>query len=143
MPASQAGETGSIPVTRTMLQLDSRMAISKKFFHDHLVLLLLSVNVFLAVAGSLLILLRLSTSHGTGYIVQYRSSVAGISDFKTGSVTELISFVAFAALVLVVHSIMSHSAYRIHRQLSIFVLSLGIILLILMIIVSNALLVLR
>ena len=51
--------------------------------------------------------------------------------------------VFFAALVLVIHSIMSHSAYRIHRQLSIFVLSLGILLLILMIIVSNALLVLR
>lgn len=118
------------------------MTISKKYFHDHIVLLLLSINAFLAVAGSILILIRLSTSHGTGYIVQYRAS-AGINDFKTGTVVELLSFVAFAALVLVVHAVLSHSAYKIHRQLSIFILSLGILLLILTIIVSNALLVLR
>jgi hypothetical protein len=118
------------------------MAISKKYFHDHLVLLLLSINVFLAVAGSILILLRLSTSHGTGYIVQYRAS-SGINDFKTGTITELLSFVAFAAMVLVIHAVLSHSAYRIHRQLTIFILSLGILLLTLTIIVSNALLVLR
>lgn len=125
-----------------MLQLILTMAISKKYFHDHLVLLLLSINVFLAVAGSILILLRLSTSHGSSYIVQYRAT-SGINDFKTGTVTGLLSFVAFAALVLVIHSVLSHSAYRIHRQLSIFVLSLGILLLTLTIIVSNALLVLR
>lgn len=118
------------------------MAISKKYFHDHLVLLLLSVNAFLAAAGSLLVVLRLSTSHGSNYIVQYRAS-AGINDFKTGTVVELLSFTAFAALVLAVTAVLSHSAYKIHRQLAIFILSLGILLLTLMIIVSNALLVLR
>ena len=35
------------------------MAISKKYFHDHLVLLLLSVNVFLALAGCIFILVKL------------------------------------------------------------------------------------
>ena len=120
------------------------MAISKKYFHDHLVLLLLSINGFLAVAGSLLILLRLGTSSGTGYIVQFRSSpTAGISDFKQGNLADLLSFAVFAGLVLVTHAILSHSAYRIHRQLAIFVLALGILLLVMMIIVSNALLVLR
>ena len=118
------------------------MAISKKYFHDHLVLLLLSVNAFLAVAGSIFILVRLSTSHGNGYIVQYRPSL-GINAYQPGSVIELLSFVGFAALVLVVHTVLSLRAYKIHRQLAIAILSLGILLLLLTIIISNALLVLR
>ena len=118
------------------------MAPSKKYFHDHFVLLLLSINAFLAVAGSIFILLRLSTSHGTGYIVQYRASL-GINAFKTGGVADLLSFVAFAALVLAIHSLLSLRAYRIHRQLAIAILSLGILLLSLTIIISNALLMLR
>ena len=118
------------------------MATPKKYFHDHLVLLLLSINAFLAIAGSIFILVRLSTSHGNGYIVQYRSSL-GINAFKTGSVVDLLAFVGFAALVFVIHAMLSLKIYHIHRQLSIFILSLGIILLLLTVIVSNALLVLR
>src|SRR5476651_511921 len=118
------------------------MAISKKYFHDHLVLLLLSTNVFLAFVGSIFILVRLSSGHGTGYIVQYRSSL-GINAFKTGSVVDLLSFIAFAAMVLAAHTVLSLRAYHIHRQLAVAILSLGILLLVLTIIVSNALLVLR
>jgi hypothetical protein len=118
------------------------MASYKKYFHDHLVLLLLSVNAFLAIAGSIFILLRLSTSHGTGYIVQYRASL-GINAFKTGRVIDLLSFVAFAVVVLTTHTVLSMRAYNIHRQLAIAILSLGILLLVLTIIISNALLVLR
>ena len=118
------------------------MAISRKYLHDHFILLLLSINAFLALAGSIFMLIRLSSSHGSSYIVQYRSNL-GINDFKTGSVVELLSFIAFAALVLVVHATLSLRAYHIHRQLAIAILGLGILLLTLMIIVSNALLVLR
>jgi hypothetical protein len=100
------------------------------------------VNAFLAIAGSIFILLRLSTSHGTSYIVQYRASL-GIDAFKTGGVTDLIAFVVFALLVLAVHTALSIRVYRIHRQLAITILSLGILLLVLTIIISNALLVLR
>ncbi|HWB38776.1 MAG TPA: hypothetical protein VG604_00870 [Candidatus Saccharimonadales bacterium] len=118
------------------------MASNKKYFHDHLVLLLLSVNVFLAAAGNIFILLRLTTSHGTGYFVQYRSSL-GVNAFKTGGLGELVSFIIFALLVVVVHYLLSLRAYHIHRQLAIAILYLGILLLVLTIIVSNALLVLR
>lgn len=118
------------------------MASSKKYFHDHLVLLLLSINAFLAIVGSAAILIRLSTGHGEGYITQYRPSL-GINAYQTGSVVQLVSFVAFALLVLAVHTILSLRAYRIHRQLAIAILSLGILLLVLTIIISNALLVLR
>lgn len=118
------------------------MATTKKYFHDHLVLILLSINAFLAIAGSIFILVRLSTSHGNGYIVQYRSSL-GISAFKQGSVIDLLSFVAFALLVLGFHSVLSLRVYRIHRQLAIAILGLGILLLALTIIISNALLLQR
>ncbi len=118
------------------------MASSKKYFHDHFVLLLLSINAFLAVAGSIFILLRLSTSHGTGYIVQYRASL-GIDAFRTGSIVDLLSFIAFALMVLAIHTVLSIRAYHIHRQLAITILSLGILLLVMTIIISNALLVLR
>jgi hypothetical protein len=118
------------------------MAVSKKYFHDHFVMLLLSVNAFLTIAGSIFILLRLSTSQGNGYIVQYRPEL-GINAYQTGSVIELLGFVAFLFLVLGVHTMLSLRIYRLHRQLAIAILSLGILLSVLTIIISNALLVLR
>jgi len=121
------------------------MAISKKYFHDHLVLLLLSVNVFLTFLAGIVILVRLSTGSGSGFFVQCRdcSNTAAVGRFTTGSIVELLSFIAFVGIVLAVHTVLSMRAYRVHRQLSIAILSLGILLLGLTIIVSNALLVLR
>jgi hypothetical protein len=118
------------------------MATPRKYFHDHFVLLLLSTEVFLTLLTTVLVLLRLSSEHGGGYIVQYRSSL-GIDAFKTGSVTELLSFIVFAFIVLVTHLLLSLRCYHIHRQLAIAILSFGLLLLIIGIIVSNALLVLR
>ena len=118
------------------------MVVTKKYFHDHLVLLLLSVNAFLALAGSIFILVRLNSSHGTSYIVQYRPSL-GADAFQTGSVLDLVSFIGFAAVVLAIHGILSYRAYPIHRQLALTILSLGILLLALVVIVGNSLLTLR
>jgi hypothetical protein len=121
------------------------MANPKQYFHDHLVMLLLSVNVFLAIGGSLFILLSLGTSHSSGYIIQCRdcSNVVAVNKFTNGTITGLLGFVVFAGLVLATHTAVSFRAYKIHRQLAITVLTLGVLLLTLMIIVSNALLVLR
>jgi hypothetical protein len=118
------------------------MAIPKKYFHDHFVLLLLSVNIFLAFADIIYILVRLGTSHGSGYIVQYRPSL-GIGAYQQGSVLELFSFVGFALIVLIVHAALSLRAYNIHRQLAVAILCLGALLLLLTVIISNALLVLH
>lgn len=117
------------------------MRTAKNYFQDRLVLLLLSVNVFLAFLGMLSVLLRLQGG-GSGFIVQYRATL-GISAFKTGSATDLISFVGFVLLVLVAHATLSWRTYHIRRQLSVIILSLGALLLLLAIIISNALLVLR
>jgi hypothetical protein len=117
------------------------MVVPKQYLHDRLVLLLASVNVFLTLLLALLTLLRLDTSHSS-YIVQYRSSAA-INAFKSGSSTELFSFIIFGLMVLAIHTTISLRVYRIHRQLAVTVLGLGTLLLVLAIIVSNALLVLR
>lgn len=121
------------------------MAISKKYFHDHLVMLLLSVNIFLAIGGSLFVLISLSTGNSNGYIVQCRdcSNTLAVNRFTNGDLIELLSFVAFALIVLGVHAVLSLRAYKVHRQLALAILALGILLLTLMIIISNSLLTLR
>lgn len=118
------------------------MATPKKYFQDHFILLLLSTNIFLAFCTMTSVLVRLSSGHGSSYIVQYRSSL-GINAFQTGGVSDLLAFALFAMIVLVVHTTLSLRAYIINRQLSIIILSLGILLLLLAIIISNALLALH
>lgn len=121
------------------------MALPKKYFHDHFVLLLLSVNAFLAVAGSIFMFLRLSTGHGTTYIVQCRdcSNPNYIDKYTTGGIMDLLGIVAFAVLVLLVSTLLSTRAYKIHRQLAIIILSLSILLEVLAVMVGYFLIGLR
>lgn len=118
------------------------MATPKRYFHDRVVLLLLSVSMFLAVLGSLLVLLRLDNSRSSGYIVQYRANV-GVDEFKTGSVVTLLSFVAYLGLVLVLHTMLSRRVYPLRRHVAIAILGMGVLLLIMGVVVSNALLILH
>lgn len=104
-------------------------------------MLLLGVNAFLAVLTILSVLFRLQGS-GDGYIVQYRANL-GISAFKTGDVSQILSFAAFAVFVLAFHSVLSWRTYHLHRQLAVLILALGTLLLLLGALVSNALLTLH
>lgn len=113
--------------------------VPKKFIHDRTVLLLLSTNTFLALLGSVLILFRLDPGRGGGYIVQYRSNL-GLNTFRSGTSSTLISFIVFAMFVLVFHTVLSARAYHHRRHFAIAVLGLGLLLLLLSLIVSNALL---
>lgn len=121
------------------------MSSPKKYFHDHVVLLLLSINAFIAIAGSLYMLVSLSSRHSTTYIVQCRdcSNVGAIDRFTNGSIVSLLSLAAFALMVLAIHTILSLRTYKIHRQLAVVILCLGILLLSLTVIIGNALLSLR
>lgn len=118
------------------------MTIPKKYLHDRLILLLVSVNLFLAFLTTLWILFKLDSGRSAGYIVQYRSNL-GISALKTGDAAELVAFILFAVLVVVLHVILSIKAYPIRRHVSVVILGMGALLLVLSFIVSNALLVLR
>jgi hypothetical protein len=118
------------------------MAIPKGYFHDRLILLLLTVNSFLVVLGSLLILLRLDPGRNEGYIVQNRTNL-GISAYKIGHASDLVAFIFFMILILVINIVLSVRVYPIHRQFAVTALAMGLLLISLAIIVSNALLVLR
>jgi hypothetical protein len=118
------------------------MQIPKKYFQDRLVLLCLSVSTFLAFFGSILILLRLDSGRSDGYIVQYRANL-GLDAFKSGGASALLSFIIFSILVLALHTILSMKVYHARRHFATAILGLGILLLAVSIIVSNALLELR
>jgi hypothetical protein len=111
------------------------------YFHDRLVLLLLSVNSFLAALTTLSTLFRLSGG-GDSFIVQYRAPL-GIGAYQPGSISQILAFIGFVIVVLVVHAALSWRTYRIKRELSILILALGTLLLVMALIVSNELLSLR
>lgn len=118
------------------------MPVTNKYFHDRLILLFLSISSFLAVVGSLLIILRLDSGNKGAYWAQYRSNL-GISAYIPGRITDILAFVVFLFLILVMNTILSKKVYNHHRNYAITVLSLGTLLMILAILVSNLLLDLR
>ncbi|MEO8785294.1 MAG: hypothetical protein ABI221_03240 [Candidatus Saccharimonadales bacterium] len=118
------------------------MDIPKKYFGDRMVLLLITINGFLTVVTTILILLRLDTGRSDGYFVQYRSNL-GLNAYTVGNAGALLSFVVFAWLVLGFHTYLSIRTYRMRRHIALVSLAFGTLLLALTIIISNALLVLR
>lgn len=116
------------------------MSSEQKYFHDRIVLVLLTVFAFLVVIGSLLILLRLDGGRNEGYIVQYRSNL-GVSPFKSGRAGEIVAFIPFMLIVLIVSVILSMRMHKINAKYASIILGLGVLLVILSMIVSNALLV--
>lgn len=117
------------------------MKISKQYFQDRLLLLILTCNVFLTVIILLFLVFRLGSGHSS-YIVQYRQSLDADA-FKAGTLTQLLSFGVFAVLVLGLNLLLSMRVYRVHRQLSAVVLGMATLLLVFCLVVSNALLILR
>jgi hypothetical protein len=116
---------------------------SRKYFQDKLVLSLVSVEIFLMLLNTSLILLRLGNQQANGgYFVQYRSNL-GIGAYTTGGVVGLIEFILFGLIVVIIHTGLSIRIYNVRRQVAIGILALGMFLLVISMIVSNALLVLR
>jgi hypothetical protein len=115
------------------------MHIPKNYFHDRMVLLLLSVNMFLTLLASILIVLNIDFDRPDGYIVQYRANL-GLSAYKAGSSLVILSFIGFAIAVLVIHTLLSMKMYAHRRNFAISLLGLGLLLLIITLFVSNALL---
>ena len=115
------------------------MPTATRYIHDRLILLLLSVNAFLAIFGSLQIALRLGGRNGS-YIVEYRANL-GVSHFKPGTAWGLVEFIAFMLLIMVINTLISVRAYRVRREYAATVLGMGVLLLVIAIVVSNALLI--
>lgn len=118
------------------------MKVPEKYFHDRLVLLILSINTFVVLLNTILILLRLDSSNTDSYIVQYRANL-GLSGFSVGSSVTFWSFILFSVLMLVGNAILSMRIYEFHRRYSVVILALSTLVIVLALIVTNALLVLR
>lgn len=118
------------------------MASEQKYFHDRLVLVLLTVSAFVAVLTSLLILLKLDSNHSDVFIVQVRQNL-GVGGFKAGHVTEVLAFIPFAFIVLIINAILGFRIYRVRREYAVTILGMALLLEVLTLIVSNSLLVLR
>ncbi len=119
------------------------MATPQKYFHDRIVLLLLSISAFLTIVGSVFILLRIDSSRTNGYIVEYRQ-LGTFGFYEKGNVTTIaVKFIGFMVLVLIFHTLLSIRVYPMRRHAALAILGLGVLLLTLSVVVSNALLVLR
>lgn len=118
------------------------MHIPKNYFHDRLVLALISVNSFLAVFTSLLIIFRLRGGNTEGLVGQYHANL-GLSAFEPGSTGTYLQFVVFVFFVAVFHTLLSMKMYYRRREYAIVILWMGLVLLVLSLIVSNALSVLQ
>lgn len=108
-----------------------------------MVLLLSSINTFLAVLGSVLILLRLDSGRASNsYFIQFRaSSGSNAFAFTKGTLYDVLSFIGFMLLVLVLHSVLSMRVYHVRRHASVAILALGAMVLLMAVVVTNALLV--
>lgn len=119
------------------------MLFTKKYFQDKLILLLLSVEIFLMLLNTALILLRLGNQQTNGgYFIQYRANLE-IGAYKTGGVATILEFILFGVLVVIVHTALSLKMYPIRRQVAVGVLALGMLLLVVSMIVSYLLLTLH
>ena len=118
------------------------MATPKKYTHDRIILLLLSIVTFIGVGNSLVMALRLLNSQNNSYIIQYRSSL-GLNAFRSGSVENLAAFIVFMLLAVVAAYVLSRRIYPLRRHLAIIVLIFSATLLAFASVVGNVLLGLR
>lgn len=116
------------------------MHIPKKYYHDRTILLLVTTTVFFVLLELVLVLL----SRGSGghlNLVQYRPNL-GLSAYTYDSSSlPYISFIVFSFMIAIIHILLSIKIYIIRRHYALVVLGMGVLLLILVIIVSNALMV--
>ncbi len=125
------------------------MSSNKHFLQDRTVLLLVSIESFLTLLATTLILLKLSTVRGkVSFVTQFRSQPNAL-DFVTGgvgvngTVWDIVGFIAAAVLFFGIGTALAYRVYKINRSLSVVVLTLTLILLLFLIAVSNILLILR
>jgi hypothetical protein len=118
------------------------MHVPKKYFHDRLVLLLITSLVFFSLLTAIFVIFNISGERNEGFIVQYRPTL-GLSAFQKGGSLGIFSFVLFAAVVCVFHIFLSMKVYPLKKSLALTILAMGVLLVVLALIISNSLLLLR
>lgn len=113
----------------------------KTYFHDRLVLLILSINTFLALALILSSLFALSDNSAV-FIREYRSNL-GLDGYEAGGVKDILAFAFFAVIIYVFQIYSSTKVYHIRKHISLIILLLTLVIYIFALLVLNALLGLR
>lgn len=113
----------------------------KTYFHDRLILLILSINTFLAIALILSSLLALSDNSAV-YIREYRANL-GLDGYEAGGIKDVLAFAAFAVIIYVFQIYSSTRIYHIRKHISLIILLLTMTIYIFALLVINALLGLR
>lgn len=121
-----------------LLAKDLFMELPKKYLHDRLVLLFITLLAVLLVVGVSLVLLRFDLSKNPTTIVAYRPNVSGAS-YQSGKPIDIYSMAVFMVATAIGSVVLSARVYMLKRYLSVFILATSVLLLILATIVSNSL----
>ncbi|HZP55312.1 MAG TPA: hypothetical protein VFB03_00905 [Candidatus Saccharimonadales bacterium] len=114
------------------------MDLPKNYFHDRLILVLLTLLSILVVVGVSLVMLRFDPSRNPTTTAAYRPNITG-TQYQSGKPIDIYSMAIFMVFTSVAALILSIRTYRIRRFLAVFILSSTVLLLILSMIVANAL----
>ena len=114
------------------------MEIPKKFLHDRLVLLLLTVIACLVVIGVSIVLLRFDVSRNPTTVVAYRPNISG-TQYISGKPIDIYSLALFMVITSAAAIFISARIYEVKKPAAVFLLSATVFLLILSTIVANSL----
>lgn len=114
------------------------MEVPKKYIHDRLILLLLTLIAILLVIGVSLVLLRFDPSRNPTTTAAYRPNITG-TQYLPGKPIDIYMLAVFMLFTSAAALFLSIRTYHIRRFVSVFLLASTVFLLILSIIVSNAL----
>lgn len=114
------------------------MEIPKKYLHDRVVLLLLTLMAILVVIGVSLVLLRFDPSRNPTTTAGYRPSITG-TQYQSGKPLDIYLMAVFMLFTSASALLLSIRTYHIRRFLSVFILASTVFLLVLSTIVANAL----
>lgn len=114
------------------------MELPKKFLHDRIVLLFITLLAVLLVIGVSLVLLRFDISKNPTTIVAYRPNVSGAS-YQSGKPIDIYSLAVFMAATAAGAVLLSARVYNLKRYLSVFILASSVFLMVLATIVANSL----
>ena len=114
------------------------MEIPKKFLHDRLVLLLMTLLAILLVVGVSVILLRFDLSKNPTTIVAYRPNITG-TQYQSGKAIDIYSLALFMLLTAGASVVLGARIYNLRRSASLFIMAGAAFLLLLATIVANAL----
>ena len=114
------------------------MELPKKYLHDRIILLMITIISVLLVVGVSWVLIRFDPSKNPTTIVAYRPNITG-SSYQSGKPIDIYSLALFMLLTAAGSVALSARIYSVRKSLSMFILASSVFLLIISTIVANAL----